>query len=60
VDRLNRRRTARAGWRRMLEERGFVEVQAGSPMDTFAGAQGEAKARTYEVYGYTFLARKPG
>jgi hypothetical protein len=44
----------------MLEERGFVQVRIGSPVDTFAGARGEANARTFEVYGYTFLARKPG
>jgi hypothetical protein len=43
----------------VLEDRGFVEVQAGSPVDTFAGAHGEAKARAYEVYGYAFLTRKP-
>lgn len=44
----------------MLEERGFVEVKAGSPVDTFGGARGEANARTVGVYGYAFLARKPG
>lgn len=36
-----------------------MEVQIGAPVDTFAGATGEAKARTFAVYGYTFLARKP-
>jgi hypothetical protein len=35
----------RAGWQKMLE-------------DTFGGAQGEEKARVYEVYGYAFLARR--
>jgi hypothetical protein len=44
----------------MLEDSGFVEVQAGSPVDTFGGAAGEANARRFEVYGYPFLARKPG
>jgi hypothetical protein len=29
-------------------------------VDTFAGAGGEDKARRFEVYGYAFLARKPG
>ena len=43
----------------MLEEAGFVGVQIGDPVDTFGGATGEAKARSYEVYGYAFLARKP-
>jgi hypothetical protein len=43
----------------MLEEIGFVDVQIGPPVDTFKGAGGERKARLFEVYGYTFLARKP-
>lgn len=43
----------------MLEEAGFVDVQIGGKVDTFGGAQGEDKARTYEVYGYSFLATKP-
>jgi hypothetical protein len=43
----------------LLQERGFVEVRTGFQVDTFGGAQGEANARAYEVYGYTFLARKP-
>ena len=44
----------------MLEGIGFVDVQIGPAADTFGGAAGEEKARTYEVYGYAFLARKPG
>jgi hypothetical protein len=43
----------------MLEEIGFVDVRIGPPVDTFAGAEGEEKARAYEVFGYSFLARKP-
>ncbi len=43
----------------MLEEAGFVEVQVGRKVDTFGGADGEEKARAFEVYGYSFLARKP-
>jgi hypothetical protein len=43
----------------MLEDTGFEAIEIGPPVDTFAGASGEAKARTYEVYGYAFLARKP-
>jgi hypothetical protein len=31
----------------------------GEPVDTFAGAHGEANARTFEVFGYAFLARRP-
>ena len=42
----------------MIEEAGFVDVQVGEAVDTFAGASGEEKARAYEVYGYSFLARK--
>jgi hypothetical protein len=44
----------------MLEEIGFVDVTVGPPCDTFGEASGEAKARQFEVYGYAFLARKPG
>lgn len=43
----------------MLEEVGFVEVEIGDPVDTFAGAGGEANARAFEVYGYSFRARRP-
>jgi hypothetical protein len=42
----------------MLEDAGFVEVEIGQAVDTFGGAVGEEKARTFEVYGYAFLARK--
>jgi hypothetical protein len=43
----------------MLTEVGFVDVEIGPPVDTFGGATGEANARSFEVYGYAFLARKP-
>ena len=43
----------------MLEDVGFVDVLIGPPVDTFGGAKGEANARSFEVYGYAFLARKP-
>jgi hypothetical protein len=43
----------------MLEGIGFVDVRIGEPVDTFGGSEGEAKARTYEVFGYSFLARNP-
>ena len=43
----------------MLEDTGFVDVRIGEAVDTFGGANGEEKARAYEVYGYSFLARKP-
>jgi hypothetical protein len=43
----------------MLEEAGFSNVEIGPPIDTFGGASGEKNARKFEVYGYSFLARKP-
>jgi hypothetical protein len=43
----------------MLEESGFVDVRIGQPVDTFGGSTGEEKARTYQVFGYSFLARNP-
>jgi hypothetical protein len=43
----------------MLEDTGFVDVEIGDAVDTFGGADGEEKARAFEVYGYAFLARKP-
>ena len=43
----------------MLEEAGFTDVAVGPAVDTFGGAGGEAKARSYAVYGYPFLARRP-
>jgi hypothetical protein len=44
----------------MIEAAGFADVRIGGRVDTFGGAEGENKARTYEVYGYSFLATKPG
>ena len=43
----------------MLEDAGFVDVQTGDAVDTFGGATGEEKARTFEVYGYAFLTYRP-
>jgi hypothetical protein len=43
----------------MLSEIGFVDIEIGPPVDTFGGARGEANARTFEVYGYSFVALKP-
>jgi hypothetical protein len=42
----------------MLEDAGFVDIQIGDAVDTFGGAIGEEKARAFEVYGYSFLARR--
>jgi arsenite methyltransferase len=47
-----------AGWRQMLEQSGFVDIQIGPAVDTFGGAGGESKARLFEVFGYAFLAHK--
>jgi hypothetical protein len=44
----------------MLAGAGFVGIQMTQPYDTFGEARGEKKARLFDVYGYTFLARKPG
>ena len=41
----------------MLEQSGFDHVQIGPPYDTFGDALGEANARAFAVFGYTFLAR---
>jgi hypothetical protein len=43
----------------MLEDSGFTDITIGPAADTFGGATGENNARSFEVYGYTFLARKP-
>lgn len=44
----------------MLAGSGFVDVRISRPYDTFGEARGERNARRFEVYGYAFLARKPG
>ena len=43
----------------MLTEVGFVDVEVGEPVDTFGGAPGEERARAFQVFGYSFSARKP-
>ena len=43
----------------MLQDSGFTDVMIGQAVDTFGGASGEEKARTYDTYGYAFLARRP-
>ncbi|MSW21472.1 MAG: hypothetical protein F2873_11305 [Actinobacteria bacterium] len=42
----------------MLQDCGFDQVTIGPPVDTFGGANGEANARSFEVYGYAFLAHR--
>ena len=42
----------------MLEVSGFEQVVIGPAVDTFGGATGERQARSFDVYGYAFLARR--
>ena len=42
----------------MMEDSGFTDVRIGDAVDTFGGAHGEPQARNFEVYGYTFIARR--
>ncbi|MGI9053339.1 MAG: methyltransferase domain-containing protein [Ilumatobacteraceae bacterium] len=39
-------------------EDGWADVVIGDPVDTFAGAEGEASARTFEVFGFAFVAQR--
>jgi hypothetical protein len=39
---------------------GFVDVRVGAAVDTFGGSAGEPNARTFQTYGFAFLAHKPG
>ena len=43
----------------VIQSGAVLVVRIGDAVDTFGGASGEEKARTYEVYGYAFLAVKP-
>jgi hypothetical protein len=38
---------------------GLVDIELANPVDTFAGAGGEEKARRFGTYGYSIRARKP-
>jgi hypothetical protein len=44
----------------VIRAAGLVDVELGSPVDTFAGAGGEEKARLFGTLGYSIRARKPG
>ncbi|MCZ7528772.1 MAG: methyltransferase domain-containing protein [Acidimicrobiia bacterium] len=46
-------------WCDLLTGAGFTNLSVGLPTDTFGGAAGEGRARSYEVFGHTFRARKP-
>ena len=43
----------------MLEETGFTNITIGDAVDTFGQSSGEGNARAYQVFGYSFLARRP-
>ena len=58
MDLLKRGGLPHAGWRPTLEQAGFDSVVIGEPVDTFAGASGESNARSFDVYGFAFLARR--
>jgi hypothetical protein len=38
---------------------GLVDVELANPLDTFAGANGEASAREFGTLGYSIRAHKP-
>lgn len=42
----------------MLESTGFSDIRIGHAIDTFGEAEGEDKARAFDVSGYAFLARR--
>jgi arsenite methyltransferase len=46
-------------WTDAITAAGFVFLAVGLPIDTFAGAAGETRARKYHVFGHTFRAVKP-
>jgi cobalt-zinc-cadmium resistance protein CzcA len=51
--------TQRNGEIRVIRGVGLIDVEYGPPVDTFAGAGGEEKARRFGTYGYSIRARKP-
>ena len=43
----------------MIEHAGLVDVEFGPVADTFAGAEGEEKARAFGTFGYPIRAVRP-
>ena len=43
----------------MITGAGLIDVELANPVDTFAGAGGEVKARKFGTYGYSIRASKP-
>ncbi len=46
------------GWIDLVEAAGFTVRAVGLPVDTFAGAGGESRARRYRVSGHVFTATR--
>lgn len=46
-------------WCALIQGAGFDDLSVGLATDTFGGAAGESRARTFEVFGHTFRAVKP-
>ncbi|MFP4514045.1 MAG: methyltransferase domain-containing protein [Acidimicrobiales bacterium] len=46
-------------WCDLITGAGFSDVAVGMPTDTFAGTNGEDRARQFQVDAHTFRARKP-
>jgi arsenite methyltransferase len=46
-------------WCELITSAGFTGIGVGLPTDTFGEAAGQERARSYEVSGHTFRARKP-
>lgn len=45
-------------WCELIAGAGFIGLAVGVPTDTFGGAAGEGRARSYSVFGHTFRGRK--
>lgn len=43
----------------MIRGAGLVDIELGAPVDTFAGASGEEKARRFGTRGWSIRARRP-
>jgi hypothetical protein len=43
----------------VMRAAGFVDAEVANRVDTFAGAAGEEKARTFGTFGYSIKASKP-
>jgi hypothetical protein len=44
----------------VIEHAGLVDVEFGPAADTFAGAEGEEKARAFGTFGYPIRSARPG